>query len=134
MIVDDVEQDRAVIARLLEAVGFAPPFALIEEGGTAKEILEKKGAHFQVAFVDLRMPSIDGLRLLKWVRAQPRLAHLKVVIITGDNDPDDVERLYDAGADGYFGKYPSAGKLAAILGDIVPEIMAQSANSGAPGR
>lgn len=123
LIVDDVPTELTAIAQLLEAAGFAPPFTAIAGGCQAKELLMRQGERFALAFFDLRMPTTDGLQLLRWVRSRPELARLKVIIITADNDPEEIQRVREAGADGYFTKYPSPAKLAAILAEIVPEFV-----------
>ena len=130
LIVDDVATELTAIARLLEAAGFEPPFTTIEGGCRAKELLAEQGGRFGIAFFDLRMPTTDGLQLLTWVRSRPELARLKVIIITADNDPGEIQRVRAAGADGYFTKYPSAPKLAAILANIVPGLVASSDGAG----
>ena len=113
--------------------------ALTDEGRTflPRELslsFARGGAQTLLVDFDLRMPTTDGLQLLEWVRSRPELARLKVMIITADDDPDDIMRVRAAGADGYFTKYPSAAKLAAILANIVPEsvnlALASSARRG----
>lgn len=123
LIVDDNENDLVTLARLLESAGFTPPFATVESGALAKELLRNKGHLFQLAFFDLRMPVCDGLELLAWTRLRPNLSHLKVVMITGDDDPDIIARAQDLGADGFFAKYPRPGKLAAIMSGITPDLI-----------
>lgn len=123
LIVDDSDRDLVAMARLLEQAGFVPPFATVESAALAQELLETKGSLFQIAFFDLRMPSVDGLQLLEWVRARPELGHIKIIMVTGDNDPEMIGRARELGADGFFSKYPRAPKLAAILADIAPGLI-----------
>ena len=124
LIVDDRDADLLATSRLLESAGIAGPHLTAADGDAAKRILAEKGPSICVVFLDLRMPDVDGLMLLTWVREQPNLAHLKIVMITGDDDPEHIDSARRRGADGYFTKYPSAPKLAAILSGIAPELFA----------
>ncbi len=123
LIVDDSERDLITMSRLLEDAGFTGPFATVESGALAKELLLEKGELFQIAFFDLRMPLCDGLQLLEWARSRSELAQMKIVMITGDEDPDLIMQARDLGADGFFSKYPRAGKLAAIISNIAPGVI-----------
>src|ERR1041384_3183710 len=52
--------------------------------------------------LDLRLPPEDGLSLLRWIRRQPRLDGLPVVILTGSEFPNLDEAALQSGANGYF--------------------------------
>jgi CheY-like chemotaxis protein len=57
-----------------------------------------------LVLLDLNMPDGDGRQLLAWLRAQPLLADVPVVVLTTSTNPQDVARSYDAGANGYVFK------------------------------
>lgn len=123
LLVDDHDEDLATMSRLLESAGFVPPFVTANSGNLAQEMLRHKGHLVQLAFFDLRMPGYDGLQLLAWTRSRPNLAHVKIVMITGDEDPEMIERALNLGADGFVSKYPRPPKLAAIMSGITPELL-----------
>ena len=54
--------------------------------------------------LDLNLPYWSGFEVLEWIRQQPQLRRLPVVIFTSSNRPDDIARAYDAGANGYLVK------------------------------
>jgi DNA-binding response OmpR family regulator len=54
--------------------------------------------------LDLNMPKTSGFDVLRWVREQSFLKGLRVVVMTGSKDSEDVQRAYDLGADSYLVK------------------------------
>ena len=54
--------------------------------------------------LDLRMPGMDGLEVLRAIRANERLATVPVCMLTTSQDPEDIARCYSAGANGYVSK------------------------------
>ena len=60
-----------------------------------------------VVLCDLRMSEMNGFEVLKWIRAQPFSASVRVLIVSGCALEEDVERAKALGADGYIEKMPS---------------------------
>ena len=58
----------------------------------------------EVMLLDLKLPRIDGLEVLRRVRADPRTKHLPVVILTSSKEEEDIFRGYDLGANSYIRK------------------------------
>jgi CheY-like chemotaxis protein len=56
--------------------------------------------------LDLRMPLRNGFELLQWVRAQPGLRRLRIIVLTTSWDPRDVMQAYDLGANSFLVKPP----------------------------
>lgn len=54
--------------------------------------------------LDLKLPGISGLEVLAWIRGQSRLKRLPVILFTSSNQPADVNRAYDLGANSYLVK------------------------------
>jgi CheY-like chemotaxis protein len=52
--------------------------------------------------LDLKMPMVDGFEVLRWVRANPELKRLLVVVLTSSDLQSDVDRAYDLGANSYL--------------------------------
>jgi CheY-like chemotaxis protein len=122
LIVDDDADDMYLNERLLEAVGMAPPFVTADSAAAAMELLQADPASFHVAFLDIRMPLVDGLELLEWIRARPDCAALKVVMLTTSDEARDLERAQQLGASGYLLKRYSPAQCAAALNTILPEL------------
>jgi CheY-like chemotaxis protein len=58
----------------------------------------------ELLLLDLNMPRVDGFGVLEWVREQPGLKRLLVVVLTTSNANEDVNRAYDLGANSYLVK------------------------------
>jgi CheY-like chemotaxis protein len=54
--------------------------------------------------LDLKMPKVNGFEVLKWVRKNSRLRDIPVVVFTSSQEPEDMQRAYEAGADAYIVK------------------------------
>jgi CheY-like chemotaxis protein len=59
-----------------------------------------------VIFLDIKMPKRDGHEVLKWVRSQPGLKNLPVVMLTSSAQRTDIDRAYDLGVTSYLEKVP----------------------------
>ena len=81
-VVDDSPVNRAVLKALLTRLGIVD-IVLAEDGRAALEKLEEDPA-FDLVLSDMWMPVMDGAELVKHIRADERLAHLKVCLITAD--------------------------------------------------
>lgn len=70
----------------------------------------------QVVLVDLKLPKVDGLEVLRRVRADPRTRRLPVVIPTSSRHDEDVMRGYDPGANSSVRKPADFGRFVAAFG------------------
>lgn len=67
--------------------------------------LETMGARTpDIVLLDLEMPNMDGFEVLVRMRAEPRLAHLPVIVVTGREDIAAIDRAYQAGATAFVAK------------------------------
>jgi len=57
-----------------------------------------------LVITDLKMPRKSGFDVISWIRTQPRLSTLPVVVLSASNEPADVDRALSLGANGYFVK------------------------------
>jgi len=58
----------------------------------------------RLLLLDLKMPRTDGFEVLEWVRNQAGLRRLLVVVMTSSDEPEDVDRAYDLGANSFLRK------------------------------
>lgn len=65
--------------------------------------------------LDLKMPRLSGFDVLEFVRRQPGLKQLPIIVFSSSDDPKDIRRAYDAGANSYLCKPHSNDDLAALL-------------------
>src|SRR5262245_46506590 len=59
---------------------------------------------FDIALVDISMPQLDGFALLEKIRAEPKLCHLPVMMLTGHEDIGSIDRAYSLGANSFATK------------------------------
>ena len=59
-----------------------------------------------VVFLDIKMPKRDGHEVLKWIRAQPALKNLPVVMLTGSVQSSDIDLAFALGVTSYLKKVP----------------------------
>jgi CheY-like chemotaxis protein len=61
-----------------------------------------------VIFLDLKLPYLDGFEILSWIKQQPRLKSIVVVVLTGSSEARDHQKAYALGARSYLVKPPKA--------------------------
>jgi len=100
LVVDDDPIIRKLLSRALVADGHEVHIA--ENGTAALELL--RDAQVDVVLLDIVMPGIDGIVVLDRIKADPRLHHLPVIMISGLDDYDNVVRCIESGAEDYLPK------------------------------
>jgi len=68
--------------------------------------------------LDIKLPRKDGFEVLDWIRHHPKLAPLRVIMLTGSPRPEDVTRAYRMGVNSYVLKPVCASALSDILSAI----------------
>jgi type II secretory ATPase GspE/PulE/Tfp pilus assembly ATPase PilB-like protein/ActR/RegA family two-component response regulator len=101
LVIDDDELIRTLARALLEKAGMKVTEA--EDGEQALAHLER-GEEFSMVLLDLDMPKLSGMDVLKAIRSKLTTAGLPVVILTGSEAEQDEIRVMDAGADDYVRK------------------------------
>jgi CheY-like chemotaxis protein len=66
----------------------------------------------------LNLPKISGLKVLQWIRKQPALAHLRVVILTSTRQAGDTERAFALGANSYLNKPGNFEQLVMLMNGL----------------
>ena len=87
-----------------------------------KAIAALKNGHSSVpvtcVLLDVKLPRISGLDVLAWIRSQPVLKRLPVIMLTSSLLPEDVNRAYDLGANSYLVKPPELEALISMAKTI----------------
>jgi DNA-binding response OmpR family regulator len=100
LIVEDDENIRQLIRFNLERSGYK-----VTAAGTGEKALLLLGAgYFDLILLDLMLPGIDGLSLLRQIRAEETIRDIAVIIITAKNEEEDIIAGLDLGADDYITK------------------------------
>jgi two-component system, cell cycle response regulator len=114
LVVDDNAVNRMVLTKALEADGHAPTTA--EHGLQALELLESdREPGFDVVLLDLEMPELDGYETLARIKADERLRHLPVIVISSVDELESVVRCIENGAADFLPKPFDAAVLRARL-------------------
>src|SRR4249919_2812428 len=98
LIVDDDVDGCRPLGRLLEVVGHKPFF--VHDGNAALELLDK--IRPDMILLDVMMPGLNGLDLLKTIRSHPQHKDLPVVIYSALNDKQTVDHALACGAQNYL--------------------------------
>jgi len=112
LLIEDSEDDCILMQRAFRKAKILNPLLTIRSGEEAMEYLSGLGKYNDRALhplpslvlLDLKMPGIDGFEVLKWIRGQPWLKALRVVILTSSNQIWDVNLAYKLGANSFLVK------------------------------
>src|SRR5580704_11494943 len=112
LLVEDNPDDEALTLRALKKNNITNEVVVARDGAEALDYLFGTGAYAgrdtsilpQVTLLDLKLPKIDGLEVLKRLRADERTKLLPVVILTSSNEEQDRLRGYGLGANSYVRK------------------------------
>ena len=108
LVVDDFSTMRRIMRNLLNELGFMN----VQEAGDGVEALAKLRAEtFDFVVTDWNMPNMTGIELLQTIRADARLKHLPVLIVTAEAKRENVIMAAHAGASGYVVKPFTAATL-----------------------
>lgn len=103
LVVDDDPSVRLVASEILERVGLQ-----VSEAESAERALEIIGTDMpDICLVDLEMPGMNGFELCKVIRSRPDGARVPLVVMTGHDDIDSIQRAYDVGATDFITKPPN---------------------------
>lgn len=100
LIVDDVEANRDLLSRRLRRQGYTVTMA--ENGQTALELLVEQS--FDLVLLDVMMPELNGYEVLERMKADQRLRHIPVVMISALDDIESIVRCIEMGAEDYLTK------------------------------
>jgi CheY-like chemotaxis protein len=112
LLVEDDPDDVLLTQRAFRKLGSQIPVHVVGDGEQAVAYLEGQGSYADRAshplpdllLLDLKLPRRSGFEVLEWLRRQPGLRRLPVVVLTGSREITDVDRALDLGANSYLTK------------------------------
>jgi CheY-like chemotaxis protein len=112
LLVEDNPDDEALTVRALKKNNVLNEVAVARDGVEALEYLFGEGSYAnrdtslvpQVILLDLKLPKLDGLGVLRRLRADPRTKLLPVVLLTSSTEEEDLLKGYGLGANSYVRK------------------------------
>tara|TARA_B110000091_G_C13769290_1_gene455887 strand:- start:42 stop:437 length:396 start_codon:yes stop_codon:yes gene_type:complete len=115
LVVDDFSTMRRIIKNLLKDLGFAN-IQEADDGNTALPMLQQ--GDFDFVVTDWNMPGMQGIDLLRAIRADASLKHIPVLMVTAEAKKEQIIAAAQAGVNGYVIKPFTAGTLKAKLAKI----------------
>lgn len=112
LLVEDNPQDLKLTQRALRKANLTNNIHIARDGVEALEFLFCEGAHAarkteehpKVILLDLKLPKMDGLEVLKRIKADPRTRAIPVVVLTSSKEQNDIVESYHLGVNSYIVK------------------------------
>ncbi len=112
LIVEDSPQDLELALRALKKANLANHVHVTRDGAEALEFIFGEGAHAgrkienspKVILLDLKLPKVDGLEVLRRIKSDPRTKVIPVVVLTSSKEQRDVVESYKLGVNSYMVK------------------------------
>ena len=101
LVVDDFESMRRIVKQVLNDLGFKD-ITLADDGATALPLL--KNGDFGFLITDWNMPQMEGIDLVKAVRADPRLKSMPILMVTAEAKREQIIQAAQAGVNDYIVK------------------------------
>ena len=112
LLVEDTEEHAVLMRRALEKGKLKPRLFVAKDGQAALDFLHNRGVYADrkanprpdLILLDLKLPKVSGLEVLKHMKGDEKLREIPVVILTASDEGKDIIRSYQGGADSYFTK------------------------------
>ncbi len=112
LLVEDDDNDAFFLERALKRAGIADPIQRIRDGREALHYLQgrigfgdlKDFPMLRLVLLDLKLPHVMGLDVLKWIRGRDEFRSTAVVVLSASQSPEDMANAHDRGADAFLVK------------------------------
>jgi two-component system response regulator len=112
LLVEDNPQDAELTIRALKKRNLANHLFVVEDGVEALDFIFCRGKYAErtvahppkVVLLDLKLPKLDGLEVLRAIKADERVCRIPVVIITSSHEDPDIQSAYEMGVNSYVVK------------------------------
>ncbi|MGN6524837.1 MAG: response regulator [Burkholderiaceae bacterium] len=125
LLVEDDARDLELTLVALERSQLANDVVVVRDGAAALDYLNRAGEHADrgegnpaVMLLDLKLPKLNGLEVLKSVRETPALRSIPVVMLTSSHEESDVVASYDLGVNAYVVKPVEFREFVAAIADL----------------
>jgi len=124
LVVEDEEDSVLLLESAFRKAHFSNPVHRVSHGALAMEYLSNAIAKNRtvplpaLVLLDLKLPLVSGVELIKWIRAHPVLHSLIVIVFTSSTEPNDIAAAYRAGANSYLVKPTSLSTLTEVASGL----------------
>lgn len=126
LLIEDNPDDEALTLRAFGKLGIKNPVVVARDGveaidhlfGAAGEPQHESTQLPAIVLLDLKLPRIDGLEVLRRIRAGEHTALLPVVVLTTSHEPRDIQQAYQLGANSYIRKPVDFEEFVDAIGSI----------------
>ncbi len=126
LMIEDTEADAELATRALRKRGFANHLVWVKDGAEALEFIFATGAHAgrnvenrpKVVLLDLRLPKVSGIEVLRQIKADPRTKSIPVVVLTSSKEEVDLEECYKLGVNSYISKPVEFEEFAKVVSEL----------------
>jgi CheY-like chemotaxis protein len=116
--VEDNPDDVMLMSLAFNRAGVGARLHVVNDGDEAIAALESTasgGGPPVCVLLDVKLPRVSGLEVLAWIRKQPRLRRLPVILLTSSSQTADINRAYDLGANSFLVKPPDLDALTQLV-------------------
>jgi two-component system response regulator len=119
LIVEDNPSDQELTLRALKKKNLCNKIHVVGDGAEALDFLFARGPYAdrvvadipRVVLLDIKLPKVSGIEVLKKIKADPKLQKIPVVMLTSSREGPDVQECYRLGANSYIVKPVDFGKF-----------------------
>ena len=119
IVVEDEPDTAEMFAEMMELNGHR----VLKSYGGAQAIHLITREKPDLVLLDIMMPDVSGLEVLRFMRRDPRLVHIPVVVVSAKNMPDDIQTGLEAGANLYLTKPVSYFDLHRAVEDVTRDVI-----------
>lgn len=139
LLVEDCAEDASLILTAFKRWGIKNPVRVAPDGEDAVNYLSGQGNYDDreqhplpcLAILDLKLPTLSGFEVLKWVRARPGLENLPVVVLSGTQNLADFDQAHRLGANACVVKSLDLAELFELIQHLDYFSVASDYNPGA---
>lgn len=126
LLVEDSPLDAELTTRALKTSGLANPMVVVEDGAEALDFIFGRGRYQartvtaapKLVLLDLKLPKVNGLEVLRALKQDERTRRIPVVVVTSSREDPDIQAAYALGANSYVVKPVGFEAFAQAVGQL----------------